>query len=79
MREVIRLRETDFKMIDDDGNVILVLSEVEDNDSFTCTIINEVAENLTSCQVTVNSPDAPMVQLDEDIIRYSKVAYSITI
>ena len=75
----IRLRETDFKMIDDDGNVILVLSEVEDNDSFTCTIINEVAENLTSCQVTVNSPDAPMVQLDEDIIRYIKVVYSITV
>lgn len=66
----IRLRENDFKTIDDDGNVILVVSEVDDNDSYTCTIINEIAENLTSCQVIVNSPDAPLVQLDEDVIRY---------
>ena len=65
----IRLREDDFKIVDDDGNVILVLTNVEDNHTFTCTIINEIAENLTSCKVIVNSPEAPLVQLDEDVIR----------
>ena len=65
----IRLTEKDFKMIDEDGNVVLVLSDVRESCSVTCTIINEIAENLTSCQVIVNSPDRPLVQLDEDVIR----------
>ena len=65
----IRLREDDYKLVDDDGNVLLVMSNVQDNHSYTCTIINEIAENLTSCQVIVNSPEAPLVQLDEDVIR----------
>ena len=65
----IRLTENDFKTLDEDGNVILVLSDVRESQSFSCTIINEIAENLTSCQVIVNSPDMPLVQLDEDIIR----------
>ena len=65
----IRLTESDFKTIDEDGNVILVLSDVRESHSFSCTIINEIAENLTACQVIVNSPDKPLVQLDEDVIR----------
>ena len=71
----IRLGKDDYKMVDDDGNVILVLSDVEDNHSYSCTILNEIAENLTTCQVIVNTPEAPLVQLDEDIIRYIAILF----
>ena len=65
----IRLKESDFKLIDDDGNVVLVLFEVQKSQSFNCTIMNEIAENSTACQVVVNTPDQPLVQIDEDVIR----------
>jgi hypothetical protein len=43
----IRLRECDYKLIDEDGNVILVLEEVTDSHHYSCSIINEIAENST--------------------------------
>jgi hypothetical protein len=43
----IRLRECDYKLIDEDGNVILVLAEVTDSHHYSCSIINEIAENST--------------------------------
>jgi len=67
----IRLREMDYKLIDEDGNVILVLFEVQQSQSFNCTIMNEIAENCSSCQVLVNTPHQPLVQVDEDVIRHS--------
>ena len=65
----IRLKESDFKLIDEDGNVILVLTDVQKSQNFNCTIMNEIAENSTACQVVVNPSDQPLVQVDEDIIR----------
>ena len=38
------------QLIDEDGNVLLVLAEVEENHTYSCSIINEIAENCTSCQ-----------------------------
>ena len=65
----IRLKESDFKLIDEDGNVILVLTDVQKSQNFNCTIMNEIAENSTACQVVVNSSNQPLVQVDEDVIR----------
>ncbi len=49
----IRLRECDYKLIDDDGNVILVLAEVSETHHYSCSIVNEIAENSTG------APDKP--------------------
>jgi hypothetical protein len=55
--------------VDDDGNVVLVVCNLTASHTYNCTIINEVAENSTSCHVEVAAEDQPIVQLDEDIIR----------
>ena len=67
----IRLKEDDYKLIDDDGNVVLVLTNVKNSHNFSCTIMNEIAENSTSCQVVVNHPNKTLVHIDEDVIRYA--------
>jgi hypothetical protein len=53
----IRLRECDYKLIDDDGNVILVLAEVSETHHYSCSIVNEIAENSTG------APDAVLSTL----------------
>ena len=65
----IRLRETDYKIVDEDGNVILVIANATETNSYSCTIINEIAENSTSCLVTVVE-DQHHLTVDEDLIRY---------
>merc|ERR1711892_1245807 len=67
----IRLKESDYKLIDEDGNVVLVLTDLQRSQNFNCTIMNEIAENSTACQVVVNPMDQPLVQIDEDVIRHS--------
>jgi len=50
--------------------VLLVLAEVEENHTYSCSIINEIAENCTSCQVTVEDSQQ-LLTIDEDILRHS--------
>ena len=68
----VRLKESDFRLIDEDGNVVLVLSNVEQDAAYTCSIINEVAENTTTCAVTVTTDVKNLhASKDEDVIRHS--------
>ena len=48
------MRQSDsvHKLIDEDGNVVLVVCDVRDSQNYNCCIINEVAENSSNCQVT---------------------------
>ena len=62
---------------------MLVVCEVDKSNFYSCSIINEIAENSTTCQVggetfeefqtplqvDVSHSDQPMLSLDEDIIR----------
>ena len=58
-----------MQVVDDDGNAVLVLSDVEAGASYSCTVINEIAENSTSCQVRVVGEEGDTEQQDEDVIR----------
>ena len=53
--------------MDDDGNVVLVMANVEADTSATCSIINEVAENNTTCLVTLINSLADL-QTDADVV-----------
>ena len=66
------MRETDHKLIDDDGNVILVIANIQESNSFNCSIINEIAENSTNCMVTVQTGQQ-MLAVDEDVLRSDKL------
>jgi len=66
----IRLTESDFKLIDEDGNIVLVLTEVTDSHAYSCSIMNEIAENSTSCTVSVETSEQ-LLTVDEDILRHS--------
>jgi len=68
----IRLRETDYKLVDDDGNVILVIADMQTSQSYNCGIINEIAENSTGCQVEVETSNQ-MLSVDEDVLRHSLI------
>ena len=79
----LRQNSSTHKLVDDDGNVVLVVCDVDKSNFYSCSIINEIAENSTTCQVggepfeeirtplqvDVSTSDQPMLSLDEDIIR----------
>ena len=48
----VRQSDSVHKSVDEDGNVVLVVCDVQDTCSYNCCIINEVAENSSNCQVT---------------------------
>ena len=51
----VRQCDTVHKQVDEDGNVVLVVADLEHGSSYNCSIINEIAENSTSCQVWSHS------------------------
>ena len=48
----LRQNSSTHKLVDDDGNVVLVVCNATDSNFYNCSIINEIAENSTTCQVT---------------------------
>jgi hypothetical protein len=74
----VRLTESDHKIVDDDGNVVLVLTNVEEEASYTCSIINEVAENTTTCIVQVIDQENMHKHIDQDVIKYSMAPMFVT-
>ena len=47
----LRQNSSTHKLVDDDGNVVLVVCNATNSNFYNCSIINEIAENSTSCQV----------------------------
>ena len=50
--------------------MVLVLCNVTNSHAYTVSILNEVAENSSSCQVTVME-DAELDMQDEDLIKHA--------
>ena len=48
----VRQSDSVHKLVDEDGNVVLVVCDMQDTQNYNCCIINEVAENSSNCQVT---------------------------
>merc|ERR1719270_650500 len=57
----LRQNSSTHKLVDDDGNVVLVVCDVDKSNFYACSIINEIAENSTTCQVDVSASDQPML------------------
>ena len=51
----LRQNSSTHKLVDDDGNVVLVVCNATNSNLYNCSIINEIAENSTSCQVMITN------------------------
>ena len=47
----LRQDSSTHKLVDEDGNIVLVVINAQKSHGYSCSILNEIAENSSSCQV----------------------------